>query len=509
MSSISLLQSDATQAVNVPAQTRSLTDRVRSGLSWHTGSSILGQGVGFIRSLVIARLLLPEDFGLFGMALTVVTALNAFTTIGLDQSIIAGKFERQDELNAHLNTVWSAELLRSIVLALMVAASGYLAAGFYGQPQLLLMLPLLGLTTLLQGFRNIGLLVFRKEIRFGKIFWYEQASNLVATVVVVGLVFTMRTVWALVLGHVISAAVAVLLSYVFHSYRPRFSFDREATRSAIKFGKFGLIIAVTSYVTTMADNVTVGRIFGMKGLGNYVLAYNLASLPITVLVYTFSTVTLPAFAELADLSARLMSAFRHVYTASLLLMVMITVPMFLLADEIVLVLFGNNWSAAAPALRILVLIVPLRGAVLIISNLFFGIHRWAPVAIGKTAEAIVFLVIIYPLSASLGLTGAAGAGVIVYALSLINRFIALKRIAPAAANKLIRVSIYIFAGGAGGFLVGWGALQLLDSIIARILLGGFVSAIVPAVIIISVERDLRKWITNQCLGGLRHQAVTP
>lgn len=509
MYSSSSLQSKAKQAVNVPTQDRSLTDRVRSGLSWHTGSSILGQGVGFIRSLVIARVMLPEDFGLFGMALTVVTAINAFTTIGLDQSIMARKFERRDELNAHLNTVWSAELLRSVVLALLVAASGYLAAGFYRQPKLLLMLPLLGLTTLMQGFRNIGLLVFRKEIRFGKIFWYEQTSNLLATVVTVGLVFILRNVWALVLGHVISAVVAVLLSYGFHSYRPRFSFDREATRSAIRFGKFGLIVAVTSYVTTMADNVTVGRIFGMNGLGNYVIAYNLASLPITVLVYTFSTVTLPAFAELADLSARLMSAFRRVYTASLLLMIMITVPMFLLADEIILVLFGNKWSAAAPALRILALIVPLRGAVLIISNLFFGIDRWAPVAIGKTVEAIVFLGVIYPLTASLGLTGAAWTGVIVYALALVNRFIALEKIAPDAASKLVRVSLCLFAGGAGGFLAGWGALQVVDSIAVRLLLGGFISAIVPGVISVAVERDLRKWVTGQFLGGLQHQEVTP
>ena len=424
--------------------------------------------------------MLPEDFGLFGMALTVVTAINAFTTIGLDQSIMARKFERQDELNAHLNTVWSAELLRSVVLALLVAASGYLAAGFYRQPKLY------------------------------SLSWNKKCStNLLATVVTVGLVFILRNVWALVLGHVISAVVGVLLSYGFHSYRPRFSFDREATRSAIRFGKFGLIVAVTSYVTTMADNVVVGRIFGMNGLGNYVIAYNLASLPITVLVYTFSTVTLPAFAELADLSARLMSAFRRVYTASLLLMIMITVPMFLLADEIILVLFGNKWSAAAPALRILALIVPLRGAVLIISNLFFGIDRWAPVAIGKTVEAIIFLGIIYPLTASLGLTGAAWTGVIVYALALVNRFIALEKIAPGAASKLVRVSLCLFAGGAGGFLAGWGALQMLDSIAVRLLLGGFISAIVPVVISVAVEGDLRKWVTSQFLGGLQHQEVTP
>lgn len=502
------VQSEVTETASAGGPDRSLADRVRSGLSWHTGSSLLGQGVGFIRWIVIARIMLPEDFGLFGMALTVVTALNAFTTIGLDQAIVARKFERQEELNAHLNTAWSAELLRSVVLALLVAASAYPAAKFYAQPKLFLMLPLLSLTILVQGFRNIGLLVFRKEIRFGKIFWYEQTTNLLATFVTIALVLTMRNVWALVVGQVVSAGVGVLLSYVFHPYRPSLSFDKEATRSAIRFGKFGLVVAVTSYVTTMADNVTVGRVLGMNALGNYIIAYNLASLPVTVLVYTFGTVTLPAFAELADLNSRLVPAFRRVYTASLLLLVMVTVPMFLLAEEIVTVLFGNRWSAAAPALRILALIVPLRGAVLIISNLFFGLNRWAPVAIGKTVEAIVFLVIIYPLTATYGLTGAAWAGVLVYALALINRFIALERIIPGAAARLIRVSVSSFAAGAIGLLLGWFGLPLLDSAAARLLLGGFMSAIVPAVVLIALDRDLRTWLTAQCLAGLRCQEAT-
>lgn len=502
------VQSDVTHSAVALGPNRSLTDRVRSGLSWHTGSSLLGQGVGFIRAIVIARTMLPEDFGLFGMALTVVTALNAFTTIGLDQSIVTRKFERQSELNSHLNTAWSAELLRSVVLALLVAGSAYPAARFYGQPKLVLMLPLLSLTTLLQGFRNIGLLIFRKEIRFGKIFWYEQTTNALATFVTIVLVLTMQNVWALVVGQVVGAAVGVLLSYVFHPYRPRLSFDREATRSAIRFGKFGLVVAVTSYVTTMADNVTVGRLLGMNALGNYVIAYNLASLPVTVLVYTFGTVTLPAFAELADLRSRLIPAFRRVYTASLLLLVMVTVPMFLLAEEIVTVLFGKKWSAAVPALRVLALIVPLRGAMLIISNLFFGLDRWAPVAIGKTVEAIVFLAIIYPLTATFGLTGAAWAGVAVYGLALINRFIALEGIIPGAAARLIRVSVASFAAGASGVLLGWFCLSLLDSVAVRLLLGGFISALVPAVLLIAVDRDLRKWLTDQCLSGLRRQEVT-
>src|ERR1044071_1507983 len=98
-----------------------LATRVRSGISWNVSSSLAGQFIGFIRSVTLARLLAPEDFGLFTMALTIVAAANALTTIGLDRTIIANKFETRPELEVHLNTVWSSELIRSVIVAVLVS----------------------------------------------------------------------------------------------------------------------------------------------------------------------------------------------------------------------------------------------------------------------------------------------------------------------------------------------------------------------------------------------------
>src|SRR6266513_1452104 len=100
-----------------------LAKRVRSGISWNVSSSLIGELIRFIRSIILARLLAPEDFGLLGMALTIVAALNALTTIGLSQTILANKFDTRDELKAHLDTVWSAELIRGLVVTLLMSAS--------------------------------------------------------------------------------------------------------------------------------------------------------------------------------------------------------------------------------------------------------------------------------------------------------------------------------------------------------------------------------------------------
>src|SRR5262247_3744786 len=125
------------------ATTLPLATRVRSGISWNLSSSLVGQFIGFLRSVTLARLLAPEDFGLFTMALTIVTAANALTTIGLDRTIIANEFATRDELKLHLDTVWSAELIRSIIVALLVSLSAFPMTRFYGQSQLKVIIPVL------------------------------------------------------------------------------------------------------------------------------------------------------------------------------------------------------------------------------------------------------------------------------------------------------------------------------------------------------------------------------
>src|SRR6266404_2201887 len=212
---------DRPDTTNLP-----LAKRVRSGVSWSVSSSLVGELIRFVRSVVLARLLVPEDFGLFGMALTIVAAMNALTTLGLDRTIVANKFETRDELKAHLDTVWSVELIRSLVIALLVSASALPMSRFYGQAQLHVIIPVLGLISLVQGFQNIGLALLRKEISFAKIFWYELATNVTGITLTVALAVVMRNVWALVIGLLLTAALGTVLSYVFHPYRPRLALEK-------------------------------------------------------------------------------------------------------------------------------------------------------------------------------------------------------------------------------------------------------------------------------------------
>jgi lipopolysaccharide exporter len=472
-----------------------LAKRVRSGVSWNVSSALIGQLIGFVRSVVLARLLAPEDFGLFGMALTIVAALNAVTTIGLDRAIVANKFDTKDELKAHLDTVWTAELIRSLVIALLVSASAFPISRFYGQAQLKVIIPILGLVSLVQGFRNIGLVLLRKEISFARIFWYELATNITGIALTVALAVVMRSVWALVIGLLLTAALGTVLSYIFHSYRPSLALDRIALRRVLSLGKFTLVIAVASYVTNMADNVMVGRLLGTSALGNYSLAFNISSAPIIVLVFSLGTVLFPAYAEItAQRPEHLDQVFTKVLSISSMILLTITLPLFLLAGEIVQLLFGDRWTTAGTVLRVLALAIPVRGFTLIISTVFFGLNKPKQVAVGKTLEAVVFLAVLYPLIMALGLTGAAWSGVIAYSFACVNRLVALNEIIPGISSKLSRILLANLAAAGAGLLLAGLSLTFLTSPLPRVILGSLLTTIIPAAILLLVRADLRKWL---------------
>ena len=482
------------------AKNLSLTKRVRAGVSWNISSALITESIRFFRSIILARLLVPEDFGLFAMALTVVGALNALSSLGLSRTIVANKFDTSDELKAHLDTVWSVELLRSFVIALLVSALALPMSRFYGQEQLKVIIPILGLVALVGGFQNIGLVILRKEISFERIFWYELTTNVVGIALTVALAFVMRNVWALVIGLLVTAALGTVLSFVFHSYRPRLVFEKHALRRVLSAGKITLLIAIALYVINMADNVMVGRLLGSSALGNYSLAFNIASAPISVLVFSLSNVLFPAYAEITSQRPKALDvAFTKVFSIALLLIVTIAMPLFLLAGEVVQLLFGSRWTTAGTVLRILALVLPLRGFALLVSSFFWGLNRPKDVAVSTTLEAIILLAALYPLIKIFGLPGAAWAGMMAYGFGCANRIRALSQIIPGISTKLFQISLPIIAAAGTGLLIAWFSLRFVTSPVPRLILGGLLSTIIPAAILLSIRSDLRRWLVKWVL----------
>ena len=440
----------------------------------------------------MARLLVPDDFGLFGMALTVVTGLNALTTIGLDISVIKTKFKSEQELSTHLDTIWTVDLIRRLILAVLLAVVAYPSARFYREERLYEVLLLFSLLPFIQGFQNIGLLIYRKKINFRRIVWLELVTNFLTAATTIVLVVWTRNVWALVLSQLVAAVIGVVLSYMFHPYRPRPAFDKDAFSLALTFGKYAVLIGVLGYVMQMADNILLGRLFNAAVLGTYVIAYNLAALPIHGIANVIVSVTFPAYAEISSGEIkRLEDAFVRVFTTSSMLLALTTALLLLLGDEIVVLLYGAKWAAAGTTLRILSLLVFCRGYAVLISPLLVSIRGNAPDAKIKVVEAAIFLTLLYPLTSRFGAVGAAWAGTIAFFITMINRLYFAAALLPNVSKTIMRTLLCsVVATGLG---VALGALSILrvESVAGRLLVGGSVIAIVVTGALLILLPELR------------------
>lgn len=334
--------------------------------------------------------------------------------------------------NSTGTTLWTVDLLRRLLLALLMLVLARPAAKFYGEERVFELLLVLSLLPLVQGFQNIGLMIHRKDVNFKTIVWLELITNLLTAVATIALVFWTRNVWALVLSQLVAALISVALSYLFHPYRPRPRLDRNPLKLALSFGKYAFLLGVLGYVMMMADNVLLGRLYSAAILGTYVIAYNLAVLPLHGVGMAIVNVTFPAYAEIAGGTTigegaggsptiregsysspaqeagagpqplltrglpqgglppralpppsggetkRLERAFVRVFAASSTVLTFTTALLLLLGDEIIVFLYGGKWAAAGTILRILALLVFCKGHAILVSPLIVSMRGIAP-----------------------------------------------------------------------------------------------------------------------------------
>jgi O-antigen/teichoic acid export membrane protein len=251
---------------------------------------MLNRALGFIRTIILARLLAPEDFGLLGIALLSISMLETFSKTGFDSALI----QKKENVESYLDTAWTVSALRGILLFFILLFSAPLIARFFNTPAAAQVIRVIALFTLLAGLRNIGILFFQKELEFNKQFSYEFSATLVDLTVAITLAFILRNVWALVWGGLAASLVRLVLSYVLHPHRPRMRIDREGFQELFGFGKWVLTSGILVFLVTQGDDILVGKLLGVTALGLYQMAYTLSNLPATEVTHMISKVTFPA-----------------------------------------------------------------------------------------------------------------------------------------------------------------------------------------------------------------------
>ncbi len=302
-----------------------------------------------VRQVALARLLFPEAFGVMSICAIVLRGVNVFTDMGLAPALI----HRQGGFEEAKDTAFTMSVLRGVALASVLFFIAPFIGDFYEEKGLGLFLRVISLALVLDGFRNINIVALQKQIDFKRISIVEQLVAVLSTIGIIALAWYFRSVWALVLGRVLTSAVHVASSYFVIPGKIRFRFNRKLAGELFRYGKFITGMSIVLFLATEMDNAIVGKMLSMEMLGYYVVAFLLANLPVTYVSKAISKVMFPAYAELQGKTQALQEAFRLEVGLTTAITVPAAFGLMILAPEIIGLVYGERWMPAVAPLQIL------------------------------------------------------------------------------------------------------------------------------------------------------------
>jgi PST family polysaccharide transporter/lipopolysaccharide exporter len=301
--------------------------------------------------VVLATLLGPKAFGLMGIALVTVNALNRFSRLGFDEALIQQKDENVDQ---YLNTAWSMQTLRGLVLAAITFFAAPLVASVFNEPGATDVLRVIALSPILVGLKNPGIVYFRKNLEFHKEFVYQLSGSILNFIVALGIAFFVtRTVWALVFGYVVADATRLLVSYWVHDYRPWPSLKFEFVRELYNYGKWITGSGIVFFLINEGDDAVVGILLSATALGLYQVGYRLGKAPSTEITQVVSSVLFPTYSKLQDDIPALRDVFFQTVRVVTLLSFPVGVGIAVVAGPFVEAFMGPDWLPMVPAMQLI------------------------------------------------------------------------------------------------------------------------------------------------------------
>lgn len=359
--------------------------------------------VAFLRIAIIARLLTPSQFGLYGIAALVLSFLEVITEAGINIFII----QEKEDLKKIVNTAWIISILRGFIIFLFILISSPLVVKFFDSPDALFLILLISLVPLIKGFINPSIIKFQKDLEFKKEFYFRSFIFISESVLAVLFVYVLSNSAGIIYGLIAGAVLEVIISFILVDPKPKFQFDNSQAKRIVSRGKWITASGISNYFYHNADDAVVGRVLGVASLGLYDMAYKISMLPITEMAQTISKVVFPVFTQISDDLIRLRKAFLKTLAFSAIISIPIGIVFFVFAEQIVRIILGTQWLGAVPVFKILAGFAVLRTMLDPFYSLYLSLKKQEYNTVATTVSFIVMIITIIPLINIYGLQGAA------------------------------------------------------------------------------------------------------
>jgi O-antigen/teichoic acid export membrane protein len=451
------------------------------GTGWTVGTQLTIQVIAMLSTMILARLLVPADFGLVAVATALAGALHAISEFSFDLALI----QNQSAARREYDTAWTLSICRNAILAGALAAGAGLIASSFGDERLEPVVRWLALATFFTGFQNIAVVDFRKELAFHRDLVFMVVGKLGPAIVTVPLAFLWRDYWALIAGIVAGSVFKVVLSFAMHSYRPRISFD--GWHGLIHFSKWLLIGNLGIFIYGRSSTFVLGKILGASAVGVFTLSGEIAGIVTANLLMPLRRVILPGYAKLANDVERLHDTFVDVFSVVFLVSAPLTLGIGLVADPVVRIMLGEQWLSAIPLIQILCVGEFLQLVTAAAGPIYIATGRPHYTAALFAGSAIAMVPLLIFATERAGVLGAAYATLIVTVLCAALDFILVNRLLHLSMSRLFAgcwrsiISVTIMVAAVAGLQAFWPASKSLSNawpmLVADVAVGGLIYSV--------------------------------
>jgi PST family polysaccharide transporter len=470
-----------------------LAHRAVRGAAFVLVSSYANMAMGIIYGIIITRILDPDHFGVFALAMFFFTLFDVRGKLGLDYAFI----HRQPMTDELFVTHWTLQIAASALTVAFVAIGGFIIARLNYPLVIALMMVAIAGAMIVEAIGTTAHATLDKELAFARSTAVVTGALFFSYVVAIALALAGFTYWALVAQVAVNAVIGSIgFWWVYHQVmggaRWHFCFDRDLARWMLRFGLVMSLGTIATVVLLQFDNFLVGTFVGVAALGYYALAYKVAQWPTGLVTHIVARVSPSTYAKLQNDPARLAKAFEMSLWLILTVALPLALALFATAPDLLILLYSEKWLPSAILLRFLVGYSVLRPLLDDTGALFTAIGKPERITTVLVVQAIVLVVVGTPLTLAFAAIGTAVAvGVaFVAGIALTYRFIA--RTLPIDLARVFAPPVIAGVGSIALYLalarvVDLNALPLLVRVVVK---GGFAAGVFGAVVLLIERRAL-------------------
>lgn len=361
----------------------SIEKQAASALKWTALAKLVAQVISWGVTFVVLRILAPSDYGLIAIVSVIVAVLSSIAELGLGASLIQSTTLHRDELAA----VSAVVIVCNLAIGVLVALTAPLAAWFYGEPRLTLLIQVAALSFVFYALQTVPQALAYREMNFKWLAKVEFAGSLASGLVTLVLALYGAGVWALLLGSQVQNLLRTVL--LMRQPQPRPQFRLSGIRRYLAFGGTMTLSRLVGQMAYQSDVMIAGRFLSKETLGLYSVSLHLATLPMQKIMSVINLVAFPVLAKLQNDPQRMRT---RMLEASRILTVVSVAALWgvaSIAPEFVRIVMGQKWMAAVYALQTVCIVIPLRMLQMLFATAAMGMGNIGVNMRSMTATAVI------------------------------------------------------------------------------------------------------------------------